>query len=225
MIKRIAVTGFLLALLAAPAAAQLQVDVVPYGGAYLTTNDLLVITAAISPDDTVQLRGGQRPAAVLGGRVDVWFNPKWGVEGNFAYAFSRGELETTRGGATQDLCTEAGTDCSAHVIYGSVKALYRIYPKPDSDYSIHLAAGGAYIGRGGAFYDEAGASDTSDFGGVVGVGVEIAASPRFGVAIDLEDYIYAFKTDIEIDGTTYQASSKIQNDLVLSAGLVIHLGI
>ena len=213
----------LLGLVAAPAAAQIQVDLIPYAGAYFTTNDLVAINLAGSAGDTATLKTSQRPAVLLGGRVDVWLSPTWGVEGNFAYAFSDGELKSSFGGGTEDLCT-TGADCSAYVWYGSVKALYRIKPAPESQYTVHFAAGGAYIGRGGAFYDEGDATDTSDIGGVIGIGVDVAVSPMFGVAVDLEDYVYTYKTDIEIDGTTYPASSKIQNDLVFSVGLVIHLG-
>jgi len=224
MIRKAFLALFLLGLVAVPAAAQIQVDLIPYIGGYLPTNDLAVVSFASSPDQTTSLRAKQRPGFLLGGRVDLWFSPKWGVEGNFAYAFSQGDLTSSVGGQTDDLCIQASTDCGAYVWYGSVKALYRISPKPDSDYSIHLAAGPAYIGRGGAFYDELDASDTSDFGGVLGVGVDVAVSPMLGLAIDLEDYIYSYKTEVEIAGTTYQASSKIQNDLAFTVGLVIHLG-
>jgi hypothetical protein len=224
MIRKTFLALAMLGLVAVPAAAQIQVDLVPYIGAYLPINDLAVISFAPSPDQTNTLTFGQRPGVLIGGRVDVWFSPEWGVEGNFAYAFSSGELTSSIGGQTDDFCSQSGSDCGAYVWYGSVKALYRIYPKPDSGYSIHLAAGPAYIGRGGAFYDGLEASETSDFGGVLGVGLDIAVSSMMGLAIDLEDYIYTYTTEVEIDGTTYQASSKIQNDLAFTVGLVIHLG-
>ena len=224
MIRKAFLALFLLGLVAVPAAAQIQVDLIPYIGGYLPTNDLAVVSFASSPDQKTSLRAKQRPGFLLGGRVDLWFSPKWGVEGNFAYVFSEGDLTSSVGGQTDDLCIQASTDCGAYVWYGSVKALYRISPKPDSDYSIHLAAGPAYIGRGGAFYDELDASDTSDFGGVLGIGVDVAVSPTMGLAIDLEDYIYSYKTEVEIAGTTYEASSKIQNDLAFTVGLIIHLG-
>jgi len=224
MTRKALLSVLMLGLIAAPAAAQIQVDLVPYVGAYLPINDLGVVSFAASPDQTNSVTFGQRTSALLGARVDLWFSPEWGVEGNFAYAFSQGELTSSIGDQTDDLCSQSGSDCGAYVWFGSVKALYRIYPKPDSGFSIHLAAGPAYIGRGGAFYDGLEASETSDFGGVVGVGVDVAVSSMMGLAIDVEDYFYSYKTEVEIAGTTYEASSKIQNDFVVSAGLVIHLG-
>jgi hypothetical protein len=224
MIRKLAIASFMLGLIAAPAAAQIQVDLIPYVGAYLPTNDLAVISYATSTDQTNKVTFGQRASVLLGGRVDVWLSPKWGVEGNFAYAFSQGEETSSVGGQTDDSCSEAGADCGAYVWYGSVKALYRIYPKPDAGYSVHLAAGPAFIGRGGAFYDGLEGSETSDIGGVLGVGVDVAVSSMMGLAIDFEDYIYKYKTDVDIEGTTYEASSKIQNDLAFTVGLVIHLG-
>jgi hypothetical protein len=144
------------------------------------------------------------------------------VEGNFAYALSDGELTVSEpGGTITEICTLPDESCSAAVWLGSVKALFRTFA--NEQWSFHLAAGGAVISRSGDFYQEA--TETTDFGGVLGVGATVDLSPRIGIAIDVEDYLYSYSATIEsTDIGTLDTGSKFQNDLVFTAGLVIHLG-
>jgi hypothetical protein len=203
--------------------AQVQVDLIPYAGAYVPAGNLADFTVTLTPGPgTAALKAKHKTAFLFGGRVDVWLSPAFGVEGNFAYALSDGELEAAEpGGTFTDLCAEDPQSCNATVWLGSVKGLYRVFV--NDQWSIHFAGGGALIGRGGDFYEEA--SETLDFGGVLGVGATVEVSPQIGIAIDVEDYIYSYSATIEsTDIGTVETGSKLQNDLILTAGLVIHLG-
>ena len=54
----------------------------------------------------------------------------------------------------------------------------------------------------------------ADFGGVLGVGASLPFSPAIGLRLDGDDYMY---------GGTFDGSRKWQNDLVISAGIALHM--
>ena len=222
MIKKALLAAMMIMLVGVPATAQVQVDLIPYVGVYVPVADLAQLSIT-SGNQTISVRAEQQWAFLFGGRADVWLNPKWGLEANVGYAFS--DIRLAGESSNDDICAQdASVDCSAYVWLASAKALYRIVPKPDSWYSIHLGAGLAIIGRGGKFYDADNSLSTTNVGGVLGAGVDIAVSRMMGIAIDLEDYIYKYKYEVEIEGSTQTSSSFWQNDLALTVGLVIHLG-
>lgn len=224
MIRKILLTTVGLVLAGAGAAsAQVQVDVIPYVGVYLPTGDLANFDVTFTPGPgNANLKAKHKTALLFGGRVDVWLSRAFGVEGTFAYALSDGELTAAEpGGTITDLCAETPQSCSAAVYLGSIKGLYRVFA--NDRWSIHFAGGGALIARSDDLYEEA--SETLDFGGVLGVGATVELSSRIGIAINAEDYLYSYSTTVDIeDFGTVDTGSKFQSDLVFSAGLVIHLG-
>jgi len=222
MVKKASLTAVMIMLVGVPATAQVQVDLIPYFGVYVPVADLAQVSIA-SGNQTISVRAQQEWAFLFGGRVDVWLNPKWGVEANLGYAFS--DVRLAGESSNEDVCSQdASADCGAYVWLASAKALYRIVPKPDSWYSIHLGAGFAIIGRGGKFFDADDSLGTTNVGAILGAGVDIAVSRMMGIAIDLEDYIYKYKYEVDIGGSTLTSSDFWQNDLALTVGLVIHLG-
>ena len=221
MIKRVLPAALLIVLAGGGnAAAQgVQVDLVPYAGLYVAATSLAEFSVT---DPDAQIKVGQEPALLLGGRVDLWLARDFGIEGNFAYAFSNAKLEAEDGSVTTNLC-DADEDCSANVWLAGASAIYRFLYPEGASYSIYMSVGLSVIGRGGNFWSDV--DGTTDFGGTFGVGFTQDFSSQVGVRVNAEYYIYSFKlkaTDEDIG--TIETDSKLQSDLVLSAALAVHLG-
>jgi hypothetical protein len=77
---------------ASTSVAQIQVDLIPYAGAYVPTGDLANFAVTVTGEGTAALQAKQKTALLFGGRVDVWLSRAIGVEGNFAYALSSPSL-------------------------------------------------------------------------------------------------------------------------------------
>ncbi len=204
------------------AAQGIQVDLVPYGGVYVAATSL----AEFALTDTagqVGIKVGQEPAFMAGGRVDLWLARDFGIEGNFAYAFSNAKLEAVDPAGDTNLCDDPDEDCSANVWIAGASAIYRFLYPEGASYSVYMSAGLSLIGRGGNFWS--GVDGTTDIGGTFGVGFTQDFSERVGVRANAEYYIYSFKlktTDEDLG--TIETDSKLQSDLVLSAALAVHLG-
>ena len=211
---------FLLAGAGSGMAQGVQVDLVPYAGLYVAATSLAEFTVT---DPDVGIKVGQEPAFLLGGRVDLWLARDFGIEGNFAYAFSNAKLEAEDASGTTNLCDDPDEDCSAYVWVAGASVLYRFLYPEGASYSIYMSAGLSLIGRGGNFWSDV--DGTTDIGGTFGVGFTQNFSKRVGVRVNAEYYIYSFKltaTDENIGNI--DTDSKLQSDLVLSAALAVHLG-
>jgi hypothetical protein len=203
-IYRIAgVVAVALALSAGSALGQTpSLELTPYVGVFVPTNDLVDVP---SIDLTVKQEAG----LALGARLTYGLPGAWAIEGGFLYALSDNESD--------DAGDVVGTD--ANVWAGSGRLLYRI-GVPLAPISVHLGGGLAVFGRGGDAYGEA--EGTTDFGGVVGVGATLDLPILLKIRADVEDYIYSValsggEEDEEFD-------SRLQNDLVVSIGVVLGLG-
>jgi hypothetical protein len=219
--KRIWPLAILLTLVSAqPLAAQaVSLDFVPFVGVMVPTSDLARTAFVTSPNDTTQLTIRQNVSVQLGGRLVAWWSRSVGWEGTFAYSIGSAKAEV---GGT-NVCDQSDAKCDANVWYASSKILFRYAPQPYPGWALFGGVGLAVAGHVGDFWDNAEAK--TDLGGVLDFGASYDLSRIFAVRVDLEDYIYQFKAKIEDDPVlgTVEASSKWQNDLVLSAGLVIRL--
>ena len=190
-----------------PAMAQLpKFELEPYVGAYIPINNLI--------DQDVsgtQVTGSQKSGFALGGRLTFWALGPIGFEGNFVYSWSDGEI-------TQDGQTDAE---SGNVWAGDLRAIWKLLPGP---IGIHIDGGIAWIGRGGDAYSDI-TDGKSDVGGVVGAGLRFKLPGLFGIRVDADSYLYEAQFTVEADGTPVTTNKQFQIDLVLSAGLVIGLGI
>jgi len=213
---------FLLGGAASGAAQDVQVDLVPYVGLYVAATSLAEFTVTDPDLGEVGLKVGQDPAFMLGGRIDLWFARDFGIEGNFAYAFSNAKLEVEGVPGVSNLCEE-DTDCSAYVWMAGGSVLYRFLYPEGASYSIYMSAGLAVVGHGGSFWSDV--ESTTDIGGTFGVGFTQDFSQRVGVRVNAEYYIYSFKlTADDEDIGPIDTDSKLQGDLALSAALAFHLG-
>jgi hypothetical protein len=206
---------------AGPLAAQAtSIEFVPYGGAFLATGDLAGATfvdTVTSEQTALTLR--QKTGLLLGGRLVAWWSKTVGWEFGFAYAQSTIEAKSEDG---RDRCGEAGGQCTANVWYTSSKILFRYAPQPYKGWQIFGGAGLAVTGHVGEFWEEGEA--LTDLGGVFNVGGSLDLTKAIAIRIDVEDYLYQFEPTLKDDPTVGNVeTSKLQNDVVISAGLVIRL--
>ena len=181
-----------------PAAALGQgITIEPYVGIYVPGTDLV-------DDPDLDITARQKEGLALGGRLGLGAG-LIGLEGNFVYVISDGELQ------------EGGLEASesAGVWIGDARVRLNLLPGP---IGLHATGGIALIGRTGDAYDDVQEGKT-DVGGALGLGARIGLG---SVAIrgDIDGYIYSAAltaNDIEFESQT-------QVDFVLSAGLQISLG-
>ena len=220
MAKRIWLLAVALsAVSAGPLAAQsTSLEFVPYGGAFLSTGDLAggtLVDTVTSGQTAVTLR--QKTGLQLGGRLVAWWSRSVGWEFGFAYARSTMEAKTDDG---SDLCGEANAKCNANVWYGSSKVLFRYAPQPYKGWQVFGGAGLAVAGHVGEFWEEGDA--LTDLGGVFNVGASLDLSKAIAIRIDVEDYLFQFKPTLKDDPLVGSVeTSKLQNDFVISAGIVL----
>ncbi len=220
--KTFGVAALLALFVGGPASAQqVMVDIGGYGGLFLPVTDIIEFDATVAQTryGNSQASAKHKPAVMFGGNVTVWVTEVFGIEGGFAYALSDGEIEV--GGSNVCGQTVLGEEvlCDANVYMGSLKGLYRFLPQPGSIVAIHLGAGVALIGRGGDLWEDV--SGKTDIGGVVNVGATFDVTPQVAIRLDVQDYIYSAKFDV--DGVDL-GDSKFQNDLAITGGLVVKVG-
>jgi hypothetical protein len=199
-----------LALLPAAAAAQ-KVAITPTIGIYAPMSDL--VNAVI---DGQQVVLKQQVGLALGGRIGVFFSPRFSVAITGTYVPSETQVTIDQAGINQNDPTKT------NLWFGSGRVSFWVLP-PTSFFSLGLSGGLGLAGRGATTYiDDLGQTFTSpsttDFGGVVGAtaGINLGG---VGLFIGVDDYIYN-PTVFEAQGV----KTSTQNDLQLSFGLGIPVG-
>jgi hypothetical protein len=189
--------GVALALAAQSGSAAAQgVSITPFIGYYAPLGD--VIDEGGSTVST-------QAALAFGGRLTLDVPGPLGVEASVAYAGAGVE--------------SGGSEGDANVMVLSARALFQLASLGPMA-SLHAGAGLAYVMRGGDVWDEAedfGVDGINDFGGTLGLGAKFGLGPMFSIRVDLEDFIYSAK----FEDTVSETEGKLQNDLLLSAGLNI----
>lgn len=203
---RAAVLTVLLTLLPATLAAQVRFSVGGFGGAFFPTGDL-IDEGSGNDVKSFKLNTGW----TAGGRAAVWLTPRLAVEAEAAYAGSDIEILNREGGVVL-----ADTTLSANMFYGSVNVMYLVVDPPFDPISVYLAAGLGFVDRSGDGFDFF--ESTGDIAGTLGLGIRYGVARNVLIRADLRDYISAFKDD------RLQTESKLQNDLLVSAGVEVMLG-
>lgn len=184
-----------LALVAAPQVSEAQVSVTPFVGYYAPLGTLI--------EDGGSEVFSTQSAMVFGGRLGFASTGPLGFEATVAY--SGAGLES------------GGEEADGNVMILSGRALYRLGGLGPSG-TLHAGAGLAYIMRGGDVWDDIESADVDgvdDFGGTIGLGAQFSLSQMMSIRVDVEDFIYNGEIHNDVDET----DSKLQNDLMLSAGL------
>jgi hypothetical protein len=190
---------------AIPAAAQrAKFTITPFVGAFIPTQELGSIDLPIS-GTTTTVTAEQKTGAAFGGRIG--FTPgRFGVEGSYYYASSKSRISVGILGREDD----------ASVQGGSLKLTFQA-TDGSSNTDVIISAGVSGISRSGDIFRLSQAVDQFDVGGVVGLGLHLAISPRVSIRLD---------GDASYSKWSWRGSvpNSGQVDLLLTAGLGLRLG-
>lgn len=220
-------TTFLLACLAGLAAhpaegQEASFEVVPLVGVLLPSGDLARGTLTEAGGATTDIAVDQKSGVLLGVRVGSWWSRVFGWEASFGYALGEVDARADSGAGGQSLCGPE-FDCGGDVWTFNSRIRARWPPDPGSRWYLYGAAGLAVVGHLGDVWERGQA--TTDLGGVLGIGAALDLSDRFGLRLDVEDYLYTYKPRIEDDPEvgTLDGEARTQNDVVISLGLTARL--
>ena len=180
------------------------VEIEPYIGAYVPFSD--VFGGSVGG---TQVTATQKEGFALGGRILFKLGGAMGIEGNFLYALSDQERETSAGTTTEDAYAWTA-DARLHLML-----------LPLGGASIHATGGVAAIGHGGDGWEQVVDGDT-DVAGVLGAGLKFGLGP-LKLRGDADFYLYSVKVTVDspTSPTDVELESEVQTDMVLSAGLVL----
>jgi hypothetical protein len=199
-------TVALLVLLAAPAlpaSAQSrrgQVDLTPFAGVFVPTNNIVDADAITTGTPAVK----HSTALVVGGRLTYWLRSNLGLEASVA--FSPNEIESTALGIPGDV--------DADFLVGSLRLVCAI-GKPG--HAAFLMTGG--VGFFGTTYDDPLDMTTGGLG-ILGFGARIPLGGPIALRLQVEDQISTTEWET-VNGKT---DLKLQNDLTFKGGLTLSFG-
>jgi hypothetical protein len=197
-----ALVGLGAAALSPPARLRAQsVEIVPYAGAALPLGKLIEQSRASI---------AHRPSLAFGGRLDVWLSTSLGLEVAVGYAPSGYHHVDTLG---------AVVDTSGGLFTATGRLRFRFAQA--GRLSVHLVAGAGGVTHSGSYI--AAVTGKSALAGVLGVAVRYRLSRGATLDLGVEDYVYALKLGGFGDLAT--PSSKLNNDVLFSLGLVVPLGV
>lgn len=197
-----------------------RIVVTPYAGVFAPSSriaelksDMGGITSAIG------IR--QQNSLALGMNASYWFNGFAGVEVGGAWAFSDARASLALSNQVSGLSLTGNE--SARVIMGSAKLMVNLMPVSQRT-ALRLGVGPAIISRGGSAYK---ADDNGDFSGLTDIGGAISLCSRIpltdflSLRMRAENYMYSSRLKFRDFSTNEEFSfgSKLQNDLIFSAGL------
>ncbi len=188
------------------AQSQMQVTIGGFGGAALPAADLVDVLIP----EVGAFSFGQKTGWNAGGRLAVWPTARFGIEVEGAYVGSNVDV---KGILPPEFV--ADTTVSANVFVGSLNLMWAVIAPPLDPVAFYVSGGVGIVSRSGDFFE--GADDTSDIAGVLGVGLRYGLGPGWRIRFDVRDYISSFvNKDLE---ALLGASSKLQNDLMLTVGV------
>ncbi len=204
--RRTAARLSVVALLAVvPSSLNAQFSIAPEIGVYVPTTPLVTAALQGNPGQFAELK--QEIALSIGGRMAIGFG-RFGVEVSGAYMPSSLTLSA------------AGIDttANANLVTGTGQLWVQVLPA-SSPLSIGLSGGLSLTSRGGDAY--AGASNTTDLGGVFGLSLGLRLGPIVHLTVTAEDYIY--NLDPALVGLPPGTQSKTQHAVHLNFGIGIPL--
>ena len=142
----------------------------------------------------------QKSTVVFGGRLLYRMQGNLGIEGEVGYASSELEADGIEG--------EGGS-----ILFLAAKLLY--FFGSAENLSFHIGGGVGMTDRGGDDWE--GADDSSTLGAVLNFGAILPVGQSLKLRFDLEDYISSLAPESDLD-------SKMQNDVLLTAGIQIGFG-
>lgn len=196
-----------LGLLAAPARAQVSVELGPYLGVYVPTSSFE--SAAQSSLVSIPSTSRHAAAVLVGAQGTLWLGSPIGVAADWWSSSSKVRTSGVLG----------DTEASAKVNAWSLRLLFRL-PTASLPGRVHLDAGVGVLNRSGDFYDGQ-YRKRRNVGGLLGLGSELPIAPRLRVHLGLGTYLYSLQLR-ETGGTEHD--SAFQADVTARAGLSLALG-
>jgi hypothetical protein len=197
--------------------------ITPFAGFYLPTSDLVNNQAVLNPGpidpDGVSIT--QQSGFAFGVRVSRTLTGSVWLEGEVQYAISDVKIVASR----REPLPEPEWTGGARVLTLGANVLWEIYRAPFTPFGIHLMGGLAAVNRGGEFFDEGGFffSEKLDGGttvaAIAGIGARYGFSGRFGIRLDVRDYISSYSQSVP--GGDFEA--ELQNDIWITGGVEITL--
>lgn len=177
-----------------------RISLVPDIGVYIPTQDLINVVDGGTLTQQISLS--------VGGKLDIWFGSRVGIQATGSYAPSQLSLTVSQTGV--DPLQE-----DANIFMGSGRLMVYLIP-PTSPVSFLINGGVGLIKRSGEAY--AGLDDNTDLGGTVGATIGFHLGKVIQLRLSAESYIYnpSFYQQTEFEGRT-------QNDINLSFGFGIPL--
>lgn len=216
-------TASLACLTAAPALAQeSSFEIVPVVGAYLPTGALARGSLTEPGGGVTDIAVDQNTGFLLGIRIGNWWSRVFGWEGAFSYVQSDLDVRANDGSGEQSLC-DSGLDCGGDMWTFTSRINARWFPGSATRWYLFGSAGLAVVGHVGDVWERGQA--TTDLGGVFAIGAALDLSDRLALRLDVEDYLYTYKPSIDDDPDlgTLDGEARTQNDIAISAGVIIRL--
>ena len=197
-----------------------RIVVTPWAGAFVPATRI----GELAIDDgsvTTTMGLKQRMAPAVGLNASYWFNSLAGIEVGGAFAFSDAEGSA---GLTSEIPSFTLTGAhSAYVAFGSAKLMVNLLRFTERS-ALRLGVGPALITRGGNAFKHDGATvfdGLTDLGGVVSLCSRIPITDFMSARLRAENYMYSAKVrfDHPSGASEYTFGSKLQNDMIFSAGL------
>jgi opacity protein-like surface antigen len=203
----------------ASAAAQAKFELVPYFGSFYALTNFLDEDVALVGGGTVHVVQKHSSAPSIGGKLRYWLSPMWGLEGAVNYAWT---------GIQTSFPDEPSAVGQGKLDGTMLTATGRIVYRPRRS-NVYLLAGGGYMKvSGDAWNDDVnddGIKDfdvtTSNFTGVVGVGVRAQVAPKFAIDVGVESNLYSVD---RIDPAAGNTSPDIYDKEFL-ANIIVTVGV
>ena len=177
-----------------------RIALVPDIGVYIPTRALIDVVDG----GTLQ----QQISLSVGGKLDIWFGSRVGIQATGSYAPSQLSLTVSETGVNP-------VQEDANIFMGSGRLMVYLIP-PTSPVSFLINGGVGLVNRSGTAYADL--DDNTDIGGTVGATIGFHLGKLIQLRLSGESYIYnpSFYDQTEFEGRT-------QNDINLSFGFGIPL--
>jgi hypothetical protein len=177
-----------------------RVALVPDIGVYIPTRDLIDVANGGTLHQQISLS--------VGGKLDLWFGNRIGIQATGSYAPSRLSFSVTEVGVQP-------VQEDANIFMGSGRLMVYLVP-PTSPVSFLINGGVGLVNRSGTAYADL--EDKTDLGGTVGATIGFRLGRVLQLRLSGESYIYnpSFYQQTDVEGRT-------QNDINLSFGFGIPL--
>jgi hypothetical protein len=216
-----------LAVAAAPSAAQGRIEFAPFAGIYVPAAHVIDISA-FCPGGPCGEVLKQEIAPVFGARATAWVRERLALD----LSFGRSRTAVTRHGLLAEIPegvrvgrTATDTSGTANITTGSARVLIGLTPRSYRA-SFYVSAGLAFVAHGGEAYSRV--IGNTGWGPVIGAVGRWQVAPALALRAQVDDYVYSFSGTAVTSPPTYSLGvvagnyrSRLQHDLVLSLGLSV----